>query len=280
MTAPTSVRSRSSANQILLIKLTPGARSESRALASGTTHKRRHDLQSSSTSRRASRLDVLVIKDARDADQLAVAGRRHDLRTAGGRESLVRAIGLSGSQAKAVASVLAKAPADIRDELGQVARVLKWSDDGKLDVRRIVLSGHFDPVGVRGNQYGDRPPHNGTLALSTLRALVASFPVAAAKVRHLMVAACWSAGDSADATLARYKAVFPSLRSVTGYRNKAPRSGRGAERDLRRWARATSSNSDAALRRDRVFGRCSPKPAGRVSGLAHNRCGGAVYTSR
>ncbi len=265
---------------MLLLKLTPGADLEGRALCRKAG--RRAVVGDRTSGRQASRRDLLILRDARRPDLVVRGRQRHDLSQASDRSAFVAGLGLPSTARRVVLGVLARAPADSRDELAKLARVLGWSERGQIDLRRLVLSGHYAGDGIRGNQiiHGDPRPHNGTLTIATLGAMLAAFPRAAAKIEHLMLASCFLGGrrssriDADKGVVAGYRRILPRLRSVTAYAGKAPASDSGAGGDLRRWARATASGETPS--RDAVFGRCRAHAA--VPSLAHKRAGGVVFT--
>ncbi len=260
--------SRVQGGSILLVKLTPGAGSEAAALAAGA---RLPVERLGSRQPRRGPGRVFVIADAPAPDQLLLGGRRYDLGCAADRDALVARLRLGASRERAAAALLAGASEDGRDELAQLARVLAQAERGELRLGRLVLSGHVELGGIRGEL--DGPARNGSLRETELIRLVALFPRAAGQVEHLLLASCYGAADP-GALLERYRRAFPRLRSVTGYGGKAPRSGLGAEADLRRWARATSGAT--APRREAIFGGCGGSSAAalrRQAGVVVDRLG-------
>lgn len=265
---------------VLLLKLTPGVSAEGRSLARRGAPL--HVLGARSSARQLRRAGVVAIRDAARPDEITVGRRTYDLSRTADRAAFAAAIGLRGAGAAHLCGALERAGADARDELAGLARALAAAERGKISVRRLVISGHAaggDGI-VRGNQPcypHDRRPFNGTLTLAPLRLVVAAFPRAAAQVEHLMLAACFSAyaprGVHAGDPLQAYRALFPRLRSVTAYADRAPRSDGGAGRDLRRWERAT--RAAAAPRREQVFGRCIALPRTKAQ---LRRAGGVVLT--
>ena len=275
-------------NQVLLVKMTPGEQVEAQGLADGSGKPngpgRKLVVSARTSAGQAGRRDVLVVWDARTADQIQLGRQRFDLTQAGGRAAFVEALGLSPERGRRVCEALAYAAPDARDELAQIARVMHWAEQGKVTPRRLVLSGHYHHGGIRGNEQGfpnERAPHNGALTMASLKAVASAFPKAAERIEHLMIASCFRANHSPADTLSptvldSYRAMFPRLKSVTSYSDRAPRAGQGAERDLQRWAAATARGESPS--RDRVFGQCRPE-AGAPS-LAHKRSHGVVFTDR
>jgi len=246
----------------LLIKMTPGSRSEAAALAAGGGR-------------------VVVIRDGAHQDQISLGGRCLDLRTSADGAKLGASLGLDEGRGRALGALLERASPGSRDELGQLARLLARAETGKVRLERLVLSGHFDPAGVRGEL--DGAARNGSLEFVHLRRLLELFPGAAGQVRHLMLATCFRGGtpnpaalEVGQGVLQSYRELFPGLRTVTGYLGRAHRSGQGAEADLRRWARATRQPG-APLRREQVFGRCPVAPS--LSGAVRRRADAVVHGS-
>jgi hypothetical protein len=269
---PDRVQGRS---KILMLKVTPGVRNEASGLAQNRT-KRVHTVGSRSNPARLRTRDVLVIKDARKPDKIELGGKKISLSTDAGRKQLTDALELDGKQAKAVQQVLKNAGHDARDELAQLARVLSWAQAGKMRIRRVVLSGHFDGTGIRGNYPGERQP-NGTVSFDAVAKLAKVFPKAAAGVKHLMVAACFHARD--DTLLARMRKIFPNLVSVTGYAASAPGGeSPSAKLELKNWSAATARGRTP--KRRQVYGRCSKNEPPYSQRSRHRRYHGRVFTDR
>lgn len=240
-------------NQILLIKMTPGERSEGRALAKGRSNCV-HCIGSQTTEKIAHKKDVLVVKDSKLEDRIFVGNNKYNLEIDADRKAFVKQLNLKKDQSKIVCKVLSCAEKDSKDELAQVTRILNWAEQGKLNISRLVLSGHYYWFGIRGD-YGE----NGYFSLLLLEMLLKSFPIAACSIKHLMFASCFSdqnklEGSSKKISLATYQRIFPNLISITAYRGKAPKSGLGsAERDLRKWAIETRNKNP---KRNNIFGLC------------------------
>lgn len=259
--------SRCRPDSILLLKMTPGVAAEARALAGKGSVA---DLGGRAGLRGLRGADVLVIRDSRKPDTVVCGRETLDLSTESGRARFTEVLGLTRTPANRVQRALALAAADARDELAQLARLLARAERGQVPCpRRIVLSGHAAYRGVRGEYDGRQ--RNGVVRLDDLRRLTRAFPVAAAQVRHLMIAACFVVGST---DLAGYREIFPGLVDVAGYGAKAPssRSPQSALH-LRRWARATRRRGDAPLTRAAVFGPCAgsePAETRRASHRAHH----------
>ena len=261
---------------ILLLKLTPGEQQEARALGRSVADLRIHP--------QPIRRDVLVVRDARRADTIRLAGEAADLRTRAGRWRFTRSLGLDRTAAEAVEALLEHAEADTRDELAQLTRALCWASQGRIRIDRLVISGHYSHAGVRGNRPDERGAKNGALPFAALRRLVALFPAAAGQVRHLLLSICFAGAQrnptarSAPTVLESYRAIFPALQSVTGYRARSPISGQGAERHLGRWARATRRGESPA--RAQLFGRCARQTPLDSQKTSHRNHFGVVHTDR
>lgn|GEM_PF-4588806 len=240
-------------NQILLIKMTPGERSEALALARNNP-RRIHTLGKRSRPSHAGSRDVLLIKGTRTADQMQIDKERYDLSTTSGRSRFLKDLNLTGERSKALERILARATPNSRDELGELIRVLNWSEKGRLSVGRLVLSGHYTPTGIEGEK-----EKNGRLDFSLLAATFLHFPLAAGKITHLMLASCYGTQmkwglPTSGGLLGSYRSFLPNLETISAYADKAPASrGGAAERDIRRWERASRKMSPS---RKAVFGRC------------------------
>lgn len=239
--------------QVLLLKMTPGEQAEALALARGNP-KRIHTMGPRDGPTRAANRDVLLIRGSRVKDEVKIGSHRYDLSSTVGRRAMISSLKIAGHKAKALATLLARSPNDSRDELAQLIRVLNWSEKGKLNVQRLVLSGHYTPSGIEGDE-----GRNGRLDFSLVAATFNQFPIAAKKVEHLMLASCYGTLKkrglpSGGSVLASYRSFLPNLASVSVYGEKAPASrSEAAARDLKRWER--NSRRTVPSRQD-VFGTC------------------------
>lgn len=187
---------------------------------------------------------VTFVKPSKTPDHVTHAGQTFDLTTDQGRLGFGTAIGLPADKAAALAEILANAGDNTRDEAAQLARTFREADRGTRTIERIVLSGHSVGSGVWGDG-------NGYLKLTTIGELALLFPRAAGQVQDLMMAACYSGGES---KLDSYTGMFPNLRSVWAYDGSAPGAVSGAVPHILRWERGTRGESGDGLSRTVAHG--------------------------
>ncbi len=193
---------------------------------------------------RVGQAGVTFIQPSKTQDHVTHAGKSYDLDTEAGRLDYARAIGLPADKAAALAKILEGAGEDTRDEAAQLARTFREADRGLRTIERIVLSGHSVGSGVWGDG-------NGYLKLDTIAELSLLFPRAAGQVQDLMMAACYSGGES---KLDSYTAMFPNLRSVWAYDGSAPGAVSGAVPHILRWERGTRGEAGDNLSRTVAHG--------------------------
>ena len=140
-----------------------------------------------------------------------------------------RSIGLDGSQAEAVARILAGAPKGSRDELASIAKVWAAAERGGTAPSRLVLSGHSAGSSI---YYKDD-----SLRFDDLRKLAAAMPRGAAHVEDLHLSGC-NTGLAAMSTTEReaWVRVFPNLQTLWGYQGSCAMA---PGEDLRAWEQKT-----------------------------------------
>ena len=138
-----------------------------------------------------------------------------------------------------MATVLSDTGEGARDEAAQLARIFREAETGKRTIERIVFSGHS----IGSVIWGDG---NGMLQFTTIGKLALVFPKAAAQVEDLMIAACYSGGES---NMENYRAMFPNLKTAWAYDGSAPGSVSGAIPHILRWEKATRGPTADALKR-------------------------------
>lgn len=197
-------------DDVVMIALTPGALQEAQAL-------------------RRQGVNVTVVKnETPEAQDTAVSdGRRHDLSTPAGRAAFARGLQVPPSVQARLALALADAPADSRDELGQLAVAWAPAERGQPTASRFLPSGHNVGDGPFGDD-GAEFPWSGLLALAK------AMPRAAAQVQDMHVSACYSGGDVQREL---YLKTFPNLATVWAYDGSAPTGG--AVRHQKAWEVAT-----------------------------------------
>jgi len=187
---------------------------------------------------------ITFIKPAKVQGQITHAGQTYDLNSPEGRLGFATALGLPADRASALASILEGTDDNARDEAGQLARTFREVEQNKRTIERIVLSGHSVGSGVWGDG-------NGYLSMSVIGNLALMFPKAAGQVQDLMMAACYSGGES---KIPVYNAMFPNLKSVWAYDGSAPGSWSGAVPHINRWEKATRGEGGDTMSRTLATG--------------------------
>ncbi|MBK8010118.1 MAG: hypothetical protein IPK13_02125 [Deltaproteobacteria bacterium] len=192
---------------------------------------------------------VTHLGSAKNQDGLEHEGRWFDLTDADDRRAYAEALGVVGMRGRELARLINEADDYGRDEVAALARTLSEAESGARCLDRLILSGHSDG----GSIWGD---DNGLLTWDLIGELMALFPRASAQVRALMIAACYSGGES---TFAQLRTALTGLDSMLGYDESAPGSKVGATTHLVRWAEATTPNgsrgeSESSLRVDLMSG--------------------------
>lgn len=172
---------------------------------------------------------VNYIKDSGVDDQLAIGGKTYDLKTLEGATAFALTLGLPAEQTQAIATVIAEAGTDARDELAQIAQAWAPAEKGLPIPARMVFSGHH----VGSTIWGD---DNGSLRWTSIGALATAMPKAARSVEDLHIAACYSGGL---ASMEKFRAIFPNAKTIWAYDGSAPGGASGAIAHLRRWEQAT-----------------------------------------
>ncbi len=179
-------------------------------------------------------VNVAVIKDAAKDDTITTKDARgvattHDLTTPEGAKSFALTLGLPGEQTQKIADVLLNAGSDARDELAQVAQVWAQAERGGQAPSRLVLSGHHVGYGV----YGE---NNGHLDWPTVGKLAEAMPRGARTVEDLLIAGCYSGGQS---FMDKYQAIFPNAKTLMAYDGSSPGASSGATAHQKGWEQAT-----------------------------------------
>ncbi len=180
------------------------------------------------------------IRNQKEQDVLVRNKQRMDLATTEGRAAWLATLGFGEDVAKGVDSVISNAGSGARDELAQLVEVYAQAQAGTRRMDRLVLSGH----NVGSAMWGD---DNGRVPFETFVELGAIFPDAAAQVRHLLVSACYSGGESQMDT---YKEAFPGLLSIMAYTGSSPGTHSGAQNHISRWEKATEKGDGSNVDKD------------------------------
>lgn len=144
------------------------------------------------------------------------SGQVIDLSTNAGCAAFSASLGLPATQAERVASIVQSATPGSRDELAQIAQVWARGELGGSMPSRLVLSGHSVGTGIY-----DGDGVTGWLAFDSIKQLADALPLAAARIEDLMISACSSGYDGADAgnraALSDWSRHFPNLKTAWGY---------------------------------------------------------------
>ena len=172
----------------------------------------------------------------KDQDHLRVGLKSHDLSTEAGAAHYIASLGLPHQLAVQSAEFLLRAGDGARDELGQLIRILSEAEMGARQIDRMVLSGHS----VGSMIWGD---DNGEVSFKELDELFELFPKAAAQVKHLMLSACYTGGES---KMGQYTGMLPELDSVWAYHDSSPGTWSGAMDHMDAWEKATERGKPAS----------------------------------
>jgi hypothetical protein len=185
---------------------------------------------------------VYSIRDAPLQDSVEYGGKSYALDSDPGRQAFAAALvkdGMPGKAASNLKDLLATANHETRDETAQLALALFNAGTGKLPVNRLVLSGHGLGDGIA------REARTPALTFEVIAKLASVFPQGAAKINHVMVAAC-SCGHPAQ--VAELRAMFPNLKSVWAYPGFSPKAITAtAQEDMKTWAEATSGKDPSMV---------------------------------
>jgi len=179
--------------------------------------------------------NVTVIKDAAKDDTL----NGLDLSKPEGATAFALTLGLPAEQTKKIADVLVNAGPDARDELAQIAQQWAVAEKGGQAPSRLVLSGHHVGYGV----YGE---NNGKLDWPTVGALAEAMPRGAKSVEDLLIAGCYSGGESA---MEKYTSMFPNAKTIVAYDGSSPGASSGATAHQKAWEKLTRGSSEAITKK-------------------------------
>jgi hypothetical protein len=185
---------------------------------------------------------VVSIRNAPVQDSIDYGGKSYALDTEPGRKDFCAALikdGMPRDAAVKLKDVLAAASSETRDETAQLALALYRAGKGELPVSRLVLSGHGLGEGIA------REANTPILTFETIEKVASLFPQGAARINHVMVAAC-SCGHPAQ--VAELRGMFPNLKSVWAYPGFSPQAiTRTAQDDMKAWADATNAKDPSAV---------------------------------
>ena len=179
--------------------------------------------------------NVTVIQDAKVNDTLG----GNDLSKPEGAMAFALTLGLPAEQTKTIADVLLNAGDDARDELGQIAQQWAAAEKGGQAPSRLILSGHHVGYGV----YGE---NNGKLDWPTVGKLAEAMPRGAKSVEDLMIAGCYSGGES---MMEKYTAMFPGVKTIVAYDGSSPGASSGATAHQKAWEKATRGTSESITKK-------------------------------
>src|SRR5262249_28403798 len=127
-----------------------------------------------------------------------------------------------------------------RDELANLIRILQAGQDGKIDIDRMIISGHhmgynfFDETG-----FGP--------SFEQLQAVFREFPEAA-RVKHLMTSACHTLEPQYHSENgAAYPPIFPEIETLWGYDRKSPAGSQGSPDPIRSVLEASDTKGPAKI---------------------------------
>lgn len=212
-------------DRVLYVGLNPGAGSEARAL-------RNAGANVSSVQSSAAGQGMIAVGDGRGGT------RTLDLGTDAGVHDFVSRLDLAPDQSARVEDAIKSVRPSARDEMAQIAQVWARAERGGSIPSRLVLSGHSIGYGVWGDG-------NGSITFDNIGRLAQAMPRAAAQVEDVAIAACY-AGTEDNAT--KFQAMFPNMKTFSGYFDQSPASGSGAEGQLQRWESATRGRTDRVSR--------------------------------
>ena len=127
-----------------------------------------------------------------------------------------------------------------RDEVASLIRILQAGQDGKIDIDRMIISGHhlgynfFDETG-----FGP--------SFEQLQALFHEFPEAS-HVKHLMTSACHTLEPSFHSEDgAKYPPMFPEIETLWGYDGKSPTWNQGSPEHIRSFLKASDTKDPTKI---------------------------------
>jgi len=176
-----------------------------------------------------------AVKIQEKQDHLTVGGTEYDLRTEEGSASFIATLGLPNQLAVTAAEFLQGTGDEARDEMAQFIQILSEAEMGERTIDRMVLSGHS----VGSMLWGDE---NGTVYYRELEELTQLFPKAMGQVKHVMLSACYSGGES---TMNSHREIFPGAESIWAYHDSSPGTWSGAMGHMKEWEKATETGKDA-----------------------------------
>lgn len=210
----TAARQKASFNPndgVVFIGLNPSAEAESAALKKATGGK---------------------LTEIKDSDGV-VDG--HDLKTDAGIEAFAKSLGLSEQASGELATLLKSLGLQMRDEMGQLAKLWAKGEQGGSIPSRLVLSGHSSGRSLFGEN------NRGTLGFEDLATLARIMPKAAAQIEDIHISGC-NTGFRVNAEV--FKQNFPGLKTFWAYTHTAPSAGTGSTAHLRRWEQLTRGRTD------------------------------------
>ncbi len=183
---------------------------------------------------------VKYVKPGKTQDHIKYKSVEYDLSTEDGRSDFVSALGITGDRADAATKLLKDVGNKGRDEMAQLMIVFDQAERGDRFIERIVFSGHS----VGSSVWGD---DNGTLSWTNVGKLALIFPKGAGQVQDVLIAACYSGGQS---TMDKYRTIFPNVKTIWAYDGSAPGAWSGAVPHIKRWERGTRGPAVDRLDRD------------------------------
>jgi uncharacterized protein YgiM (DUF1202 family) len=194
--------------------------------------------------RRGVQIVEITNRLAPDVDQVRQGGAVFDLGDETQRDDYLRRIGATDAQREVLSTILGAVREKARDEAGLLVKYMLEAERGERVMQRFVLSGHSVGDGVWGDG-------NGYLAMDRLEELLEALPECAAQVHDFMIAGCYSSSPS---DVARFRGMFPNLKTCWAYGDSAPGTWSGAMIHNRIWEQATRGNEYSRLTRELALG--------------------------
>ena len=182
--------------------------------------------------------NVTVIKDAATADTVATRNGTLDLSKPENVTAFALTLGLPAAQTQKIADAINHAGPDAKDEVANIAKEWSKAELGGQIPSRLVLSGHHVGYGV----YGE---NNGKIEWPVMGELAEAMPHAARSVEDLMIAGCYSGGQS---FMEKYQAMFPNVKTIVAYDGSSPGASSGATGHQKAWEQATRGTRETINR--------------------------------
>jgi hypothetical protein len=170
--------------------------------------------------------------------------------------------------------VLLNADPHIREQLAEIMRWFNKSENGEINLDRLVLSGHSNGVQLWGEEQEGRESQAGTMLLDRdLRNIAAVFPKATAQVEDIMFSACFSI-NAVELVIK----VFPNLKTAWAYSTFSPSANQGSDEHIAEFTRATEGAGTLKKSNRRGSSALWTREKGYVVGDPSLAAAGGLYT--